>query len=383
MHLRYLKLLAWRNYHAATVELCPGVQLLTGANGQGKTNLLEAIHYLATGRSHRVADQRSLIHTDFSDALIEAELAEGRQRHRIEMRLSRERRNQTRIDGTEQERLHDALGYVRAVLFAPEDVVLVRGDPSDRRRFLDDLLAQRRPAYRAVRQDYERALRQRNALLRDARRHGRHDRETLTAWSEELIRLGARLVAARLKACAALRPPVTTYYKELTLQASPSSRLDISLERSTGHSDSVDADCEPDIPLLERQLRTAVSSRIHEECERGISLIGPHRDDLRIDLDGLPAKTHASQGEAWSIALAMRLASRQLLATHGGEPITLLDDVFAQLDEDRRQRLASWCEHSEQLLVSAAVVQDVPLETRRLHVVGGSVTPTAPAGGPP
>lgn len=374
MHLQWLELLSWRNYEHTRLALGPGIHVLTGGNGHGKTNILEAIHYLAVGRSHRVADDRALIHAGADECLMRAGLRDGDQHQRIEMALSRVQRNRARVDGTERAR-HDVLGRLRVVMFAPEDLVLVRGDPADRRRFLDDLLAQRRPAYRRARHEYERVLRQRNTLLRDLRHGITDDDSALEAWSEELIRLGARIVAARLMACAALRQPVADCYAQLTGQDRDRPDLHIALERSTGVSDSIDPADEPDVTAIGQELRSAVSLRQSEERERGISLVGPHRDDVVIQLNGLPVRSHASQGEAWSVALALRLASRELLRTSGGPPVTLLDDVFAQLDEDRRRRLAAWTTDCEQLLISAAVADDVPLRGRRLRVERGSVDP--------
>lgn len=377
MHLRRLELFGWRNYQQALVELGPGAHLLTGANGHGKTNLLEAVHYLAVGRSHRVTDDRALLRVGSAQALLRADVREGARTRRIELSLHGQQRNRARVDGSEQARVQDAIGHIKVVLFSPEDLILVRGDPSDRRRFLDDLLAQRRPAYRAARRDYERVLRQRNALLKDLRRRP-DDESALSTWSSELVRLGARIVAARLMACAALDGPASARYADLVGHSE--SRLALTLERSTGHHDSLEPGSEPDIPQLADELADAIERRHDEERERGISLVGPHRDDVHIDLAGLPAKTHASQGEAWSVALALRLASRELLASELGDPITLLDDVFAQLDDDRRRRLAAWCEGCEQVVVSTAVAEDVPLPARRLHIVDGHIHPPTDRG---
>lgn len=378
MHLRWLELLQWRNYEHAYLTLGPGVHLVTGSNGHGKTNILEAIHYLALGRSHRVSDDQALIRASARECLIRAELEEGNHRQRIEFGLSRAARNRARVDGVERAR-HEVLGRIRIVMFAPEDLVLVRGDPADRRRFLDDVLAQRRPAYRKARHEYERALRQRNALLRELRQGTTRDDGALTVWSEELIRLGARIVAARLMACATLRQPASALYARLAGQDEHACDLQLVLERSTGHGDAMEPDTEPDVTAITEQLRSALAARAEEERERGTSLVGPHRDDVRIELEGLPVRTHASQGEAWSVALALRLASRELLHTSTGHPVTLLDDVFAQLDDDRRRRLATWCGDCEQVLISTAVAADVPLRAHQLHVHDGSVRRVADA----
>lgn len=374
MQLRSLELIGWRSYAQTLVDFDRGVHLITGANGQGKTNLLEAIHYLAVGRSHRVSDDQTLVRTGADEAVVRAEVGlEGERSRRVELALRPGGRTRARVDGNEQPRVSDAIGHIRAVLFAPEDIVLVRGDPAHRRRFLDDLLAQRRPAYRAARQDYDRVLRQRNAVLKQLRAGDSAAEEGLATWTDELIRLGARIVAARLMACAALAKPTASRYTELAASSHDSPAVRLSLERSTGHSDGPEAGVEPDVAAITEELRTALRHRAAEERERGMSLVGPHRDDVRLELHEMPAKTHASQGEAWSLALALRLASRELLRDVGEEPVMLLDDVFAELDADRRHRLAAWCGECEQVLITAAVADDVPLSATRFGVTAGQV----------
>jgi DNA replication and repair protein RecF len=373
VHLQSLELVNWRNYEHAAVGFPPGPQLLTGGNGDGKTNLLEAVHYLATGRSHRTSDEAALVHRGAHEGVLRAALATGTRARRAELALRPGGRNRARLDGTQQPRFGDVIGHLRAVLFAPEDLALVRGDPADRRRFLDDLLAQRRPAYRGVRHDYDRALRQRNALLKQLGDRSADD-GSLRSWTESLVRLGARIVAARLMACAALEPPTAARYAELAGQASDPPAVRLWLERSTHDADATaGVDPNPDVAALAEELRETASARAQEERERGMSLVGPHRDDLHLELDGLPARTHASQGEAWSMALALRLGSQELLREVGDDPIVLLDDVFAELDADRRRRLAGWCETCEQVLVTAAVPEDVPLQARRFDILGGRI----------
>lgn len=381
MHLRSLELVGWRSYDRAIVQFAVGPHLVTGANGQGKTNLLEAIHYLAMGHSHRVSDDQALVRRGATEAILRADVVYANtRRQRVEFALRPGGRNQARVDGNEQTRVSDALGYVRAVLFAPEDVMLVRGDPAHRRRFLDDLLAQRRPAYRAARKDYERVLRQRNALLKQVRAGDHGAGEALPTWTEELVRLGARIVTARLMACAALAGPVAARYADLAGAFGNPPSVRVLLERSTGQGDVAETGAEPDVQSVADELRAVLHQRAEEERERGVSLVGPHRDDLRLELNDMPAKTHASQGEAWSLALALRLASRDLLREVGEDPVMLLDDVFAELDADRRRRLAGWCEESEQVLVTAAVGGDVPLTAVRLEVAHGEVSTVADRG---
>lgn len=386
MHLRSLELIGWRNYEQAVVDFAPdrGVQLIAGGNGQGKTNLLEAIHYLAVGRSHRVSDDQTLVHKGASEGIVRADVElEGGRSRRVELALRPGGRTRARIDGNEQSRISDALGHVRAVLFAPEDIVLIRGDPAHRRRFLDDLLAQRRPAYRAARQDYDRVLRQRNAVLKQLRAGDPTAEEGVATWTEELVRVGARIVAARLMACAALVDPAASRYAELSGSFRDPVPVRLFLERSTGHTDAPEAGVEPDIAVIADELRTALRDRAGEERERGMSLVGPHRDDIRLELHGMPAKTHASQGEAWSLALALRLASRELLRDTGEEPVMLLDDVFAELDADRRRRLAAWCAECEQVLITAAVADEVPISAARFEVAAGQIRAAADEEGSP
>lgn len=374
MYLRSLDLAAWRNYDHMRVEFQPGIQLITGGNGQGKTNLLEAVHYLAVGRSHRVSDEQSLVRRGTAEAILRAEIVvDDARSRRLELALRPGGRSRSRVDGNERSRVADAIGHVRVVLFAPEDVVLVRGDPTNRRRFLDDLLAQRRPAYRAARQDYERVLRQRNAILKQLRAGDPTAGDALPVWTDELVRLGARIVAARLMACAALADPTAVRYAELADAPHSPPPVRLLLERSTGHVDGIEPGTEPDVGDIGQELRAALQERAHEERERGMSLVGPHRDDVRLELHDMPAKTHASQGEVWSLALALRLASRELLREVGEDPVMLLDDVFAELDADRRRRLAAWCGECEQVLITAAVPEDVPIQGARFEIADGQV----------
>jgi DNA replication and repair protein RecF len=256
------------------------------------------------------------------------------------------------------------------VLFAPEDVQLVRGDPSDRRRFLDELLTQRRPAYHAARQEYERVLRQRNALLRTARGRGAPPAATLDTWTDALVAAGSALLAARIAVVHALAGPAERAYAELLADAAgPAAHVRLDYQLSTGRTvTGRPGDGVPDPADLARELRAGLDERAGNEIERGVTLAGPHRDDLLLTLSDLPAKGFASHGETWSLVLALRLASREVLFEVGDEPVVLLDDVFAELDEFRRDRLAKHCRRFGQVLVTAAVNDDVPLEGPRYTV---------------
>jgi len=389
VYLERLELVDFRSYSSARLNLAKGVRVLVGANGQGKTNLLEALHYLATGASHRVASDGPLVRAGAPAAIVRAVAnGEGR-RFTVELELRPSGRNRARVNGQPQARVRDALGLIRAVLVAPEDLALVRGEPGDRRRFLDDLLGQRRPAYLASRQEYERVVRQRTTLLRGLRGPGNpaFQGETLATWTAALVRTGAALIAARIAVVHALTGPAQDAYRDLVADAprragaaSPDLlRLDYVL--STGrHVPGEPGGGIPDPAALAAELAEGLDAVAGAERERGLTLAGPHRDDLLLGLGGLPAKGYASHGEMWSLALALRLASREVLAEVGDEPIVLLDDVFAELDEHRRTRLALRCASFEQVLVTAAVEDDVPLAGPR-HLVGaGTVTPD-PVGG--
>lgn len=382
MFLERLELSDFRSYTRAELVLGPGPSVLIGANAQGKTNLLEAVAYLATGASHRVANDAPLVRVGAEAAVVRAvTVAEGR-RMTVELELRAGGRARARLNGQPQQRTRDVLGRVRAVLFAPEDLALVRGDPADRRRFLDDLLAQRRPAYLAVRQEYERVLRQRNALLRTLRpgrdRGLEAEAGTLGTWTAALVTTGATLLAARIAVVHALAGPTGHAYRDLVAsspvrEATGPVQLDYQL--STGRSvRGEEGGGVPDPAALADELRQGLDEVTDSERERGQTLVGPHRDELALRLNDLPARGYASHGESWSLALALRLASREVLAEVGPEPVILLDDVFAELDERRRDRLAARCGGFEQVLVTAAVDEDVPLDGPRYLVREGTVT---------
>lgn len=383
MHLERLELVDYRSYSSARLNLTPGVSVLVGANAQGKTNVVEALYYLATGASHRVATDTPLVRAGAEAAIIRA-VAQGEgRRFTVELELRPSGRNRARLNGQPQARIRDALGQVRAVLVAPEDLALVRGDPADRRRFLDDLLGQRRPAYLTSRQEYERVVRQRTTLLRALRAPGKSapGSETLATWTSALVRTGAALIAARIAVVHALTGPAMAAYRDLLADppnatASSSDHLRLDYVLSTGrHVPGEPGGGIPDPAALAAELAQGLEAVADAERERGLTLAGPHRDDLLLGLGALPAKGYASHGEMWSLALALRLASREVLAEVGDEPIVLLDDVFAELDTHRRTRLALRCSGFEQVLVTAAVDDDVPLAGPRHLVRGGTVSP--------
>jgi len=388
MYVAHLNLTDFRSYAQVDLALEPGITALVGPNGQGKTNLVEAIGYAATLGSHRVPSDAAMVRAGTSRAVVRArvvrELEPGKPRATlVEIEVTPGKANRARINGANPVRARDALGILRTVLFAPEDLALVKGDPDGRRRFMDDLLVQLTPRIASVTQDYDRVLRQRSALLKSAgaaRRGGGADLRTLDVWDAKLAQVGARIVVERRRLVETLRPHVEQAYEQVSsgqgvAVVSYKASLDGALEIEGGADDPVD--------LVEAQLLEAMGRLRGKELDRGVCLVGPHRDDLVLTLGGLPAKGYASHGESWSFALALRLASYTVL-TDGvdaadwgpdGEPVLILDDVFAELDARRRERLAELVAPARQVLITAAVAGDVPepLTGARVDVMGGEV----------
>ncbi|GGU80920.1 DNA replication and repair protein RecF [Streptomyces albospinus] len=373
MHVSHLSLADFRSYARVEVPLDPGVTAFVGPNGQGKTNLVEAIGYLATLGSHRVASDAPLVRMGADRAIIRAAVVQGERQQLVELELNPGRANRARINRSSQVRPRDVLGIVRTVLFAPEDLALVKGDPGERRRFLDELITARSPRMAGVRSDYDRVLKQRNTLLKTAalaRRHGgrQMDLSTLDVWDQHLARAGAELLAQRLDLIATLRPLADKAYEQLAPGGGP---LGLEYRGSAGEAMAAASNREE----LYGVLLAALGEARKSEIERGVTLVGPHRDDLLLKLGQLPAKGYASHGESWSYALALRLASYELLRAEGNEPVLVLDDVFAELDARRRERLAELVAPGEQVLVTAAVDDDVPgvLVGARYAVSDGAV----------
>jgi DNA replication and repair protein RecF len=373
MHVAHLSLADFRSYARAELPLDPGVTAFTGPNGQGKTNLVEAVGYVATLASHRVAGDAPLVRLGAERAVIRASVVRDERPTLVELELNPGKANRARINRSDNVRPRDVLGLLRTVLFAPEDLALVKGDPGERRRFLDELLVARAPRLAGVRQDYERVLKQRNALLKSAamarRSSGRVELSTLDVWDDHLARAGAELLASRLDLVTLLQPLVRAAYEELAPGGGPT-RLEY--RSSMGEGVPLGGGREP----LYAALLGAMGAARKQEIERGVTLVGPHRDELGLHLGELPAKGYASHGESWSFALALRLASYELLRADGGEPVLILDDVFAELDTRRRERLAELVANGEQVLVTAAVPEDVPeaLAGVRYSVASGEVS---------
>ena len=458
MHLTRLALTDFRSYAGAELSLEPGVSTLLGPNGQGKTNLVEAAAYVATLGSHRVATDAPLVRSGAERAILRAAVTSGDRDILVEIEINPGRANRARLNRAPVTRPRQVLGVLRTVLFAPEDLALVKGDPEQRRRFLDDLLVASAPRYAGVRADYERVLRQRTALLKSLRGHpGRAGRagarayaraggqpeagyggagqdgasqngagqngtgqneadqdglgqdgtgrdgtgrdgtgrdgvppngrppglagpaaRTLDVWDEHLATAGAELLAARIALTATLRPLVAGSYSAVAgagaVEAGISYRQSLRIPGLSGTAEP--AEPAADAARLADGLREALAAVRGEELERGVCLVGPHRDDLELRIGDLPARGYASHGESWSMALALRLSAFDALRAGGDDPVLLLDDVFAELDTGRRERLAGLVAGAEQVLVTAAVPADVPaaLHGARFDVGDGRVT---------
>jgi DNA replication and repair protein RecF len=364
VHLTRLALTDFRSYESADVALGPGVTTFTGPNGAGKTNLIEAAYYVATFGSHRVSADVAMIRQGADRAILRAGLKSQARDSLVEIELNSGRANRVRLNRVPLTRPKDALGTLQCVLFAPEDLAIVKGDPSERRRFLDDLLVASRPRYAGVRADYERVVKQRSALLKSARAAGRYQPPGLEVWDDQLIEKGTELTEGRLRLVETLRPLVTTSYAEVA-----SDSRDASVSYRQGSERSAVFDPEPDPVKLAEGLRASLERLRHAELERGVCLAGPHRDELELRIGELPARGYASHGESWSLALALRLAGFGLLRADGEDPVLMLDDVFAELDAGRRDRLAELASGAEQVIVTAAVPADVP---KRLTGTGSS-----------
>jgi DNA replication and repair protein RecF len=474
VHLTRLALIDFRSYAGAELSLEPGVSTLLGPNGQGKTNLVEAAAYVATLGSHRVATDAPLVRSGAERAILRAAVTSRDRDSLVEIEINPGRSNRARLNRAPVTRPRQVLGVLRTVMFAPEDLALVKGDPEQRRRFLDDLLVASAPRYAGVRADYERVLRQRTALLKSLRGHpGRAGRSgarayahagapreaapggtghnvegqnglsqdgtdrdgagrdgtdrdgagrdgtgrdgtgrdgtgrdgagrdgtgtgqdraprngrpvlagpaarTLDVWDEHLATAGAELLAARIALTATLRPLVARSYSAVAgagaVEAGISYRQSLRMPGPSGTAEP--AEPTADAARLADGLREALAAARGEELERGVCLVGPHRDDLELRIGDLPARGYASHGESWSMALALRLSAFDALRDGGEDPVLLLDDVFAELDTGRRERLASLVVGAEQVLVTAAVPADVPaaLHGARFDVGDGRVT---------
>jgi DNA replication and repair protein RecF len=356
VYVRHLGLRDFRSWANVELELTPGRTVFVGSNGYGKTNLVEALWYSSTLGSHRVATDAPLVRHGAQRAVVSTIVVNEGRECAVDLEITAGRANKARLNRSPVRSPREVIGVLRAVLFAPEDLALVRGDPGDRRRYLDDLAAVRRPRVAAIRADYDKVLRQRTALLKSASgtrfRGDRGALDTLDVWDGHLATHGAELMAARMTLVNELAPEVQKSYQLLAPASGPATisyhaSIDIEPDRS-------------DVELLRTALLEKMAARRDAELERGVCLVGPHRDDLELRLGEQPAKGFASHGESWSMALALRLAAYELLRAEGSDPVLLLDDVFAELDTGRREALAAAAASAEQVLVTAAVVDDIP-----------------------
>ncbi len=379
MIVTHLALSDFRNYETAEVDLVAGPNLFVGSNGQGKTNLVEAIGYLSTLGSHRVAGDQALIRAGRDAAIVRARLEHAERSVLVEVQINRTGANRAQVNRVPT-KPRELPRYATSVLFAPEDLALVRGDPGGRRRYLDQLLVQLSPRLAGVLGDYDRVLRQRTSLLKSVRssRAAESQLSTLEVWDERLTELGSQIVVERSALIDRVRPHVADAYRRIAGDAHSADlghRLSIvgSLhdDEDAGETAALD-------PAEVRQTFTAALARVRrQELDRGLTLVGPHRDDLVLTLNGLPAKGYASHGESWSFALSLKLAAAATLRADSplGDPVIILDDVFAELDESRRGRLADGIEGYEQVLITAAVLGDVPdaLRANTVHIRAGEI----------
>ena len=385
MYVKRVRLTNFRNYKTADLELYPGVNLLHGSNGQGKTNLVEAINFFGSLSSHRVAGLTPLIKQGEETAIISLELAHDERELLLEFELNSDSTNRARLNRSPVTKTKNILGYLNSVIFAPEDLDIVKRDPTNRRAFIDQLIIQFTPRMLGVYSDYERVLKQRNTLLKSARATGTKGDalSTLSAWDESLVSLGSEIIAARVSIAQKLEPGLISNYQAI---AKSNNEPKMHIKSSTigtaaiepEESDSAEYLATTDREQIAGLFRQTLERTRPKELERGITLVGPHRDDLVLILGTLPAKGYASHGESWSYALALRLASLEILKAESrlGDPILILDDVFAELDSDRRAKLAELVLGNEQVIITAAAIEDVPeaLSAKRFSVGAGEIT---------
>jgi DNA replication and repair protein RecF len=389
MKVTHLSLTDFRNYETAEVQLAAGPNLFVGSNGQGKTNLVESLVFLSTGGSHRTPIDTAMIRQDAAAAVVRVRLEHDGRAVLLELQLNRGSANKAMVNRGPA-RPRDLVRYLATVLFAPEDLALVRGEPAVRRRMLDTVLVQRTPRLAGVLADYERVLRQRNTLLKSARASGLRGSalSTLDVWDERLVSLGSEIIDERSALIDDLRQPVRDAYRSvagddhdprliplLSVDGAAPDEDDDAGSRSTASATASESRSAQG--STQARFAAAVAGLRSRELDRGVTLVGPHRDDVLFQLNGLPAKGYASHGESWSFALSLRLASAQLLREHSttGDPVLILDDVFAELDQARRARLAASVHEFEQVLVTSAVLDDVPdaLRAHTVHIRAGRV----------
>ena len=346
MHITNLALTNYRSYSQLDLHLRPGVNIFIGKNGEGKTNIVESILYLSYLSSHRTASDAPLVQLGSTAGYVRAKIENGEREILVELEINADKANRARINQNTTRSQRDLLGLIQAIYFSPEDLDLVRGDPAIRRRFIDQLLILRYPRLAAVMSDYDRAVKQRNSLLKN-----RSSSAALQPWNQHVAKFGGEIIAARLSLLSEFEPTFSEVYKEI----SPEKKAYITYKASIEN------------PLLlpdenRAKILEKMDSIFHQELERGLTLVGPHRDDLQLMLGEHFVKGYASHGESWSVALSLKLASYQLLQNEGARPILILDDVFSELDEDRRGKLIALANTAEQTFITVAVQSDLPSE---------------------
>lgn len=353
MQISKLSLRNFRNHENLDLSFSPGATTIVGRNGRGKTNIVEAIHYLATLGSHRVSQDAPLIRNGFNTASVLAHVEKHKRQAQVELIINYPGTNKVSLNGNLLTRPRDILGLVTTVIFSPEDLDLVKGEPSARRKFIDELSTLLAPKFSNTRSDYERTLKQRNTLLKSLGRRSptAQARATLDAWDEQLISTGTEIIFTRIENIKKIQPHVTEFGTTISGDTEP---------LHLNYLNNWLAPETDDISEIEKLFRTELENRNKDEIDRGLTLVGPHRDDLNIQLSDMPAKGYASHGQSWSIAIALRLAAFKTLREHDDDPILILDDVFAELDERRRNRLISIISDVEQTLITAAVLEDIP-----------------------
>lgn len=382
MYLQHLQLRDFRSWPEFSLRFAPGISVFVGRNGYGKTNIVEAIGYLAHLGSHRVSTDAPLIRLGEDNARVSASIINQGRELTAHLLIRASGSNSAQINRTRLKSPRELLGVAKTVLFSPEDLALLRGEPGERRRYLDSILASRTPRIAGVKADYDKVLRQRNALLKSAStalKRGYRDDDsasalaTLDAWDNRLAWLGAQLIAARVE----LVDELTTQVRNAYAAIAPESRPAAVAYTSTLDNDSArisddyyrDSNGRVQVELVEAAMLGALGSVREKEIERGISLVGPHRDDMEALLGASPAKGFASHGETWSYAIALRWGEFEILRQSGTDPIVILDDVFAELDVKRRRHLVKLARSVEQVLITAAVQEDIPDELAPNSVV--------------
>jgi DNA replication and repair protein RecF len=371
MHVISLTAVDFRSYSFVEINLEPGVTTFIGSNGQGKTNLVEAISYCSTLSSHRVSQDLPLVKSDQPRAIVRTGVKYQDRTNWLEVEIWPSKTNKAKLNGSECKKTKEILGILQTVTFSPEDLILVKGDPGERRHFLDELLVQKSSSYAGVKSDYDRVLKQRNALLKSAGPARKNNLEsvlaTLDVWNDQLVNFGSQIIFARNQIINELLPYVSKSYAEL---APTSKALNIKYLPNVSSETMALTD-------LITAMKEKLQERQQDEIDRGLTLVGPHRDDMEIFIGELPAKGYASHGESWSVALALKLASFDLLkaTSPAGDPVLILDDVFAELDAARRNQLILRVKNVEQVLITAAVMEDVPKELvgNKLFVNNGKV----------